>query len=47
MFGFGFDPTMILLLPAMGFALWAQHKVKSTFERYSQVPAARRRSDLG
>ncbi|MEY4070285.1 MAG: hypothetical protein RL721_899 [Candidatus Eisenbacteria bacterium] len=44
MFGFGFDPTMILLLPAMGFALWAQHKVKSTFERYSQVPAARRRS---
>ena len=24
-----FDPTFLLLLPAMGFALWAQHKVRS------------------
>jgi hypothetical protein len=35
-----FDPTFILLLPAMAFALWAQHKVKSTYERFSSVPAA-------
>ena len=26
-FGF-FDPTMFLLIPAMGFAMWAQHKVQ-------------------
>lgn len=35
-----FDPTFLLLLPAMGFALWAQHKVKSTYEKFSTVPAA-------
>ena len=34
-----FDPTYILLLPAMAFALWAQWRVRSTFERYSQVRA--------
>ena len=38
--GFGFDPTMLLLLPAMGFALWAQFKVKSTYEKFAQVPAS-------
>jgi Zn-dependent membrane protease YugP len=38
-FGF-FDPTYLLLLPAMAFAMWAQHKVKSTYERFSTVPAA-------
>ena len=35
-----FDPTFLLLLPAMGFAMWAQHKVKSTYEQFSTVPAA-------
>jgi len=35
-----FDPTFLLLLPAMAFALWAQHKVKSTYEKFSTVPAA-------
>jgi len=35
-FGF-FDPTIVLLLPAFAFALWAQHKVKSTYAKYSQV----------
>lgn len=39
-FGFGFDPTMILLLPAMGFALWAQFKVKNTYEKFAEVPAS-------
>lgn len=38
--GFGLDPTFILVLPAMAFALWAQHKVKSTYEQFAQVPAA-------
>ena len=35
-----FDPTMILLLPAMIFALWAQWKVQHTFEQMSRVKAA-------
>lgn len=39
-FGFGFDPTFILLLPAMAFAMWAQHKVRSTYARFAQVPAS-------
>ena len=36
----GFDPTMILMLPALAFALWAQWKVKSTYQKFAQVPAA-------
>ncbi|MCC6652428.1 MAG: zinc metallopeptidase [Candidatus Eisenbacteria bacterium] len=39
-FGFGFDPTFILLLPAMAFALWAQFKVKNTYEKFAEVPSA-------
>jgi Zn-dependent membrane protease YugP len=35
-FGF-FDPTIVLLLPALAFAMWAQHKVKSTYAKYSQI----------
>lgn len=35
-----FDPTFLLLLPAMAFAMWAQHKVRSTYEKFSTVPAA-------
>lgn len=31
------DPTMILLVPALIFSLWAQWKVKSAFSTYSQV----------
>jgi len=37
---FGYDPTFILLLPAMAFALWAQWKVRSTFEKYARVRSA-------
>ena len=37
---FFFDPTMILLLPAMIFALWAQWKVQHTYQKYAQIPAA-------
>lgn len=32
-----YDPTMIILIPAMIFALFAQSKVKSAFNRYSKV----------
>ncbi len=32
-----FDPTMILLIPALIFAFWAQSKVKSTYKRYSGI----------
>ncbi len=42
-FGF-FDPTMLLILPAMGFALWAQHKVQSTYVEYSRIRAANGRT---
>ena len=40
-FGFYYDPTMILMIPALVFALWAQFKVKSTFERFSKVQNSR------
>jgi uncharacterized protein len=32
-----FDPTMILLLPAIALALWAQGKVRSNYNKYSKV----------
>ena len=31
------DPTIILLIPALIFALWAQNKVKGEYMRWSQV----------
>lgn len=34
---FYFDPTYILMIPALIFALWAQYKVKSTFDKYQKV----------
>jgi len=37
---FGFDPTMILLIPALIFAFWAQWKVQHTYKKFSQVRAA-------
>lgn len=36
-YGYGFDPTMILILPAIILAAYAQSKVKSTFNKYLQV----------
>lgn len=41
MFGFGlfyYDWTILIVLPAMIFAFWAQIKVNGTFEQYSKVP---------
>lgn len=32
-----FDPTMIILLPALIISFWAQMKVKSSYARYSEV----------
>ena len=36
MLGF-FDPTMIILIPAMIISFWAQTKVNSTYNKYSEV----------
>ena len=33
----GYDYTMIILLPAILLTVWAQAKVKSTFRRYSEI----------
>jgi len=38
---FFFDPTFILLIPALILAFYAQAKVKSTFSRYSRVRSSR------
>ncbi len=37
---FLFDPTWILLLPALLFAMYAQNKVKTTFQTYSREYAS-------
>lgn len=37
---FFWDPTYIVLLPAVALALYAQWRVRSTYARYSQVPIA-------
>ncbi len=34
------DPTMILLIPAIILAVYAQAKVRSTYARFSEVPSA-------
>ncbi len=36
---FFWDPTLILLLPAMIFAMWAQHRVKSAYRKGLEQPA--------
>ena len=38
-FGF-FDPTMLLVLPALVFAMWAQWKVQHTYQKYAKIRAA-------
>jgi Zn-dependent membrane protease YugP len=37
---FFWDPTMILLIPAIALALWAQFRVSSTYKKYMQVASA-------
>ncbi len=42
MFGaFMYDPSWLILLPAMAFAIYAQWKVKSTYKRYLNVEVLR------
>lgn len=36
---FFYDPTMLLLFPAVIFAMYAQYKVHSTFNKYVRVPS--------
>ena len=35
-----FDPTFLLLIPALIFAFWAQWKVQHTFSRFAQIRAS-------
>ena len=35
-----FDPYILLVLPALIFAMWAQWKVQHTYAQYQKVPAA-------
>jgi Zn-dependent membrane protease YugP len=39
-----FDPTMILLIPALIFAMWAQWKVQHTYQKFSKLRAANGRT---
>lgn len=39
LFPFYFDPTFIILIPAILLALYAQTKVQTTYARYMRVPA--------
>lgn len=41
MIPFIFDPTFLILIPALILAVWAQAKVKRAFQRYSAVNARR------
>lgn len=37
MFGYGMDPYIIIVIPAFLFSLYAQFKVKSTFNKYRRI----------
>lgn len=39
LYGLFYDSTMLILIPAIIFTLYAQGKVKSNFEKYLRVPA--------
>lgn len=36
---FFWDPTMVLILPALALALWAQARVQMAYSKYKEVPA--------
>ena len=38
-YGYGLDPTMIILIPAILLSMWAQSRVQSTFNEYSRIAA--------
>jgi Zn-dependent membrane protease YugP len=37
---FFWDPTLVLLIPALALALYAQHRVRSTYQRFLRVPSS-------
>ena len=37
MYPFFFDPTMIVIIPALLIAVYAQYKVKNTFKKYNEI----------
>lgn len=41
MFGYYYDASILILLPALILAIYAQFKVQSTYNRYSQVYSSR------
>ena len=41
---FYYDWTYLLIIPGLILGLWAQHKVKSTYEEYSRIPTRLGRS---
>ncbi len=43
-YGMFFDPTLIILVPALLVSAWAQFKVSSTFNEYEKVPSFNRYS---
>lgn len=38
-YGYGLDPTIIIVIPALLLSMWAQSSVKSTFSKYSMIQA--------
>lgn len=38
-YGYGLDPTIIIVIPALLLSMWAQSSVQSTFNKYSRVMA--------
>lgn len=34
------DPTMVLMIPALILAFWAQHRVQSTYRRFGEIASA-------
>ena len=39
--GYGFDTSILVLIPAIIFTMWAQARVTGTFRRYSQIANSR------
>ena len=39
MLGYGLDPTIIIVIPALLLSMWAQSRVSSTFNQFSRVQA--------
>ncbi len=38
-YGYGLDPTIIIVIPAILLSMWAQSSVQSTFNKYSKIAA--------